>query len=284
MEEEIPASVADEDKERSWIARNAEEEAQAFANTCAQLKWKIAMFSERVGQEDITIGCHNMVAKHLLLHADVLSEMFPDDIDKTTLDRFASDVAAEKEHFNQKLAAFEKVQAKRTDIIKKLKAGITVADDEYEKIDKLDKEYENFPRLTEEQTATFHCKFKHIMAILKVCMDEWLSSLISDGDTKEPPSVTEREEWWKAGICESPDDPKCGVILWEGEVGRFIAMWALHNELRFTAPLPEYDWEGRLQISMNLLNFVRMYVLYNDISMYFDILDMYMMDRDAQSK
>jgi hypothetical protein len=284
MEEEIPASVADEDKERSWIARNAEEKAQAFANTCARLKWQIAMFSERVGEEDITIGCHNMVAKHLLLHADVLSEMFPDDIDKTTLDRFARDVAAEKEHSNQKRAAFEKVQAKRTDIMEKLDAGITVADDEYEQMDKLDKEYENLSLLIEQQTATLHCKFKHIMAILKVCVDGWSPSL-DNNDAKGPPSlVEEREAWWKAGICESPDDPKCGIIQWQEEVGRFIAMGALHNELRFTAPLPEYDWEGRLQISMSLLNFVRMYVLYNDISMYFDILDMYMIDRDAKSK
>ena len=266
QEEENSASALD--------AMEEEDDAQAFANTCARLKWQIAMFSDRAGDDDsIAIGYNDRIARHLLLHAG--------DVDMPNVTRLAQGIAESETYTTQKDALFELAQAKRSDIIAKKAADIAINDAEYADLDRLDRDYEEFPRPPSENCSA-QFTFKQILAVIKICVDGWSSSSSMNHDGKEPPPLSEREAWWMADIIERPAKPDCGIIQWQGEVGRFIAHWANGREDRFTDVLPAYDWEGMLCISMKLLNFARLCVLYNDIWRGFVALDMYMTRGDDE--
>jgi len=257
-------------KENSESEHNATEEddAQAFANACGRLTWQIAMFTERLGEEESVISSGSRVAKYMLQHVDMLAKMFPVDFDTKEAERFARDIEIEEDCARQKHTAFKNLEHLLGEIIADKKLGRVIPESTYERLARLEKDSEKIPW---KRDSKFDCKFKHIMAIVKICIDAWLSS---SGKYPPPAKDIDPETWWKAGISESPRDRNCGTILWQDDVGRFIGMWSQFNADKFTDPLPAYDWEGRVDISMKLLHYARQCVLYNDIDSLFCALDM----------
>jgi hypothetical protein len=271
-EEEIPASVMNND-ELGWNVRNAADNTQTFSNACARLKWQSTMFSDRVtamlGREvnGTCITCHGPLAKHLLRRVDALAKMFPDHFGTEQTTRFADDCETYECSKALKQSAFESAQRISDEIDAKRKNGKTVRDDEYDRMYAFYKDADKPPLLRDTK---FDCNFTHVMTLMNMCIEEWLSS------GKYPPPQKDQmdhEQWWKAGISEKPDDPTCGIILWQGELGRFISMFVLYHPEQFSAPLPDYDYEGRVEISMSLLNLARTNVLYSNIYQLFSCLD-----------